>query len=144
MTDPTIRIGTLLSGHGDRYSPLAADMEPAMSDFVLLFRCWPKERLMFSSEILLYVALGFVAQLVDGALGMAYGLIGTSFLLATGTPPDLRAPVFMRRKSSPPASPALRTRGTGTSIGHCSSGSHPPVSRAGCSAPMSWSACPKT
>jgi uncharacterized membrane protein YfcA len=44
---------------------------------------------MFSSEILLYVALGFVAQLVDGALGMAYGLIGTSFLLATGTPPAL-------------------------------------------------------
>jgi uncharacterized membrane protein YfcA len=44
---------------------------------------------MFSTELLLYVALGFVAQLVDGALGMAYGLIATSFLLATGTPPAL-------------------------------------------------------
>ena len=44
---------------------------------------------MFSAEILLYVALGFVAQLVDGALGMAYGLIATSFLLASGTPPAL-------------------------------------------------------
>jgi uncharacterized protein len=44
---------------------------------------------MFSTEILLYVALGFVAQLVDGALGMAYGLIATSALLATGTPPAL-------------------------------------------------------
>ena len=44
---------------------------------------------MFSPEILLYVALGFVAQLVDGALGMAYGLIATSFLLASGTPPAL-------------------------------------------------------
>ena len=40
---------------------------------------------MFSAEILLYLALGFVAQLVDGALGMAYGLIATSFLLASGT-----------------------------------------------------------
>jgi uncharacterized membrane protein YfcA len=44
---------------------------------------------MFSTEFLLYVALGFVAQLVDGALGMAYGLIATSALLATGTPPAL-------------------------------------------------------
>lgn len=44
---------------------------------------------MLSAEILLYVALGFVAQLVDGALGMAYGLIATSFLLASGTPPAL-------------------------------------------------------
>jgi uncharacterized protein len=44
---------------------------------------------MFSTEILLYVALGFVAQLIDGALGMAYGLITTSVLLATGTPPAL-------------------------------------------------------
>ena len=44
---------------------------------------------MFSTEILFYVALGFAAQLIDGALGMAYGLIATSALLATGTPPAL-------------------------------------------------------
>lgn len=36
-----------------------------------------------------YIALGFVAQLVDGALGMAYGLISTSVLLATGAPPAI-------------------------------------------------------
>ena len=48
-----------------------------------------KSARMLSAEILLYVALGFVAQLVDGALGMAYGLIATSFLLASGTPPAL-------------------------------------------------------
>jgi uncharacterized membrane protein YfcA len=41
---------------------------------------------MISSEILLYVALGFAAQPIDGALGMAYGLVATSALLATGTP----------------------------------------------------------
>lgn len=35
----------------------------------------------------LYIALGFIAQFVDGALGMAYGLISTSVLLATGAPP---------------------------------------------------------
>jgi uncharacterized membrane protein YfcA len=37
----------------------------------------------------LYIVLGFVAQLVDGALGMAYGLISTSVLLATGAPPAI-------------------------------------------------------
>jgi uncharacterized membrane protein YfcA len=31
--------------------------------------------------------VGFIAQLVDGALGMAYGLVSTSFLLAFGVPP---------------------------------------------------------
>ncbi len=31
--------------------------------------------------------IGFAAQLVDGALGMAYGLTASSFLLAAGLPP---------------------------------------------------------
>ena len=34
-----------------------------------------------------YTAIGFAAQLVDGALGMAYGLTASSCLLATGLPP---------------------------------------------------------
>jgi uncharacterized protein len=42
---------------------------------------------MPSTDLGLYVALGFAAQLVDGALGMAYGLLCTSALLAIGTPP---------------------------------------------------------
>jgi uncharacterized protein len=37
----------------------------------------------------IYIALGFAAQLIDGALGMAYGLISTSVLLATGAPPAI-------------------------------------------------------
>jgi uncharacterized protein len=44
---------------------------------------------MLSSDLAIYVALGFAAQLVDGALGMAYGLICTSALLATGAPPAM-------------------------------------------------------
>ena len=44
---------------------------------------------LFSPEFLLFVALGFAAQLVDGALGMAYGLIATTVLLSLGTPPAL-------------------------------------------------------
>ncbi|WP_369407897.1 sulfite exporter TauE/SafE family protein [Roseomonas rosulenta] len=38
-------------------------------------------------EILLYAAIGFLAQLVDGAIGMAYGLMATSVLMAHAVPP---------------------------------------------------------
>ncbi|HEX5960602.1 MAG TPA: sulfite exporter TauE/SafE family protein [Rhodanobacteraceae bacterium] len=38
---------------------------------------------------LVFVGIGFLAQLVDGALGMAYGLISNSVLLALGLPPAL-------------------------------------------------------
>ncbi|MDB5526969.1 MAG: hypothetical protein JWR51_72 [Devosia sp.] len=40
-------------------------------------------------ELSIYIVLGFVAQLIDGALGMAYGLISTSALLATGASPAI-------------------------------------------------------
>ncbi|HYC68293.1 sulfite exporter TauE/SafE family protein [Brevundimonas sp.] len=36
---------------------------------------------------LLFLLVGFVAQAVDGALGMAYGVISSSVLLAFGVPP---------------------------------------------------------
>ena len=35
----------------------------------------------------LYAAVGFAAQLVDGALGMAYGVVSTSVLLSAGVAP---------------------------------------------------------
>lgn len=38
-------------------------------------------------DILLYVTIGFVAQMVDGAIGMAYGVTATSVLLSAGIPP---------------------------------------------------------
>jgi uncharacterized membrane protein YfcA len=40
-------------------------------------------------EFLLFVAVGFVAQMVDGAIGMAYGLIATSVLISFGTSPAM-------------------------------------------------------
>jgi uncharacterized membrane protein YfcA len=40
-----------------------------------------------SREFWMAVAVGLLAQTVDGALGMAYGLTSTSFLLATGSSP---------------------------------------------------------
>ena len=38
-------------------------------------------------EFWLFAAVGFAAQLVDGALGMAYGVVSTTVLLANGVPP---------------------------------------------------------
>ena len=40
-----------------------------------------------ATEILPFIAIGFVAQLVDGALGMAFGVISTTLLLSIGMPP---------------------------------------------------------
>lgn len=40
-----------------------------------------------TAEIFIYVLGGFLAQMVDGALGMAYGLTSTTFLLSFGIPP---------------------------------------------------------
>jgi uncharacterized protein len=37
----------------------------------------------------LYLAIGFLAQIVDGALGMAYGVTATTFLLSLDMPPAL-------------------------------------------------------
>jgi uncharacterized membrane protein YfcA len=42
---------------------------------------------LWTSDFLFFLALGFFAQLVDGALGMAYGLIATTVLLSIGTSP---------------------------------------------------------
>jgi uncharacterized membrane protein YfcA len=39
------------------------------------------------SDLLLFVAVGFAAQIVDGAIGMAYGLMSTTVLLSLGIPP---------------------------------------------------------
>src|SRR3546814_12035180 len=40
-------------------------------------------------DFILFVAVGFAAQLVDGAVGMAYGLSATSVLLSFGIPPAM-------------------------------------------------------
>lgn len=40
-------------------------------------------------EIFFYIAVGFVGQAIDGALGMAYGVTVSSVLLSTGVPPAI-------------------------------------------------------
>lgn len=41
----------------------------------------------FGNEFYWFIAIGLVAQLVDGALGMAFGLVSSSVLLSMGLPP---------------------------------------------------------
>jgi uncharacterized membrane protein YfcA len=38
-------------------------------------------------SIILFVVVGFLAQIIDGSLGMAYGVSSTTFLLSTGVSP---------------------------------------------------------
>jgi uncharacterized membrane protein YfcA len=40
-----------------------------------------------SADFLFYLGAGFLAQLIDGALGMAYGVTASSLLLSFGLPP---------------------------------------------------------
>lgn len=45
--------------------------------------------MVLPTEFFVYVGIGLAAQLVDGALGMAYGVITASLLLASGMSPAL-------------------------------------------------------
>lgn len=47
------------------------------------------ELLTQNSSILLFALVGFFAQMIDGCLGMAYGVSSNSVLLALGVPPKL-------------------------------------------------------
>ena len=42
---------------------------------------------ILAGKFFFYLAAGFTAQLIDGALGMAYGVTSTSLLLSAGIPP---------------------------------------------------------
>ena len=39
------------------------------------------------ADILPFIAIGFAAQLIDGALGMAFGVISQTLLISIGVPP---------------------------------------------------------
>ena len=44
---------------------------------------------IFTIDFLGFLIVGFLAQLIDGSLGMAYGVSANSFLLGLGVPPAL-------------------------------------------------------
>jgi uncharacterized protein len=52
--------------------------------------CWLNCALLglpVANEILLFIAVGFAAQMIDGAIGMAYGITATTILMSFGVPP---------------------------------------------------------
>ena len=42
---------------------------------------------MHTDNLTLFILVGFFAQMIDGCLGMAYGVSSSSFLLAIGVSP---------------------------------------------------------
>jgi uncharacterized protein len=40
-----------------------------------------------TNDLLLFIAVGFAAQMIDGAIGMAYGITATTMLMSFGVPP---------------------------------------------------------
>ena len=41
------------------------------------------------TSLFTFIVIGFIAQMIDGSLGMAYGLSSTTFLMGVGIPPAL-------------------------------------------------------
>ncbi len=58
---------------------------------VLAWKLWEASRegyqLSIDSDFFIFLMIGFLAELVDGSLGMAYGVISSSFLIFFGVPP---------------------------------------------------------
>ena len=64
--------------------------------------------------------VGFGAQLVDGTLGMAYGVTSTTLLLTAGYAPAVASPRCTWPRSAPRWPPVRRTGGSATSTGRSS------------------------
>ena len=58
-------------------------------------------------DVLLYVIIGFVAQMIDGAIGMAYGVTANSVLLSFGVPPATASACVHAARLSLPVPQAL-------------------------------------
>lgn len=54
----------------------------------LLFQEFLMDKLTFDNTFLIFIGVGFLAQMIDGALGMAYGVSCTTLLLHFGIPPS--------------------------------------------------------
>jgi uncharacterized membrane protein YfcA len=67
-------------------------------------------------DFLLFVAVGFAAQMVDGAIGMAYGVTSTSVLLSVGIPPATASAAVHAAEVFTTVPPAWRIGGSATSI----------------------------
>lgn len=74
-------------------------------------------------DLLLFIAVGFIAQLVDGALGMAFGVLSTTSLLLFGVPPATASAMTHAAEIFTTAASGASHAHTETSIGVWSAGS---------------------
>lgn len=65
------------------------------------------------ADFLSYVAIGVAAQLVDGALGMAFGVVASSLLLGLGLPPGVTSATVHAAECFTTGSSALSHRALG-------------------------------
>ena len=68
-------------------------------------------------KLLLIGIIGFLAQLIDGALGMAYGVSSTTLLLAIGSAPAVASATVHLAEVGTVAVSASRTGASATSSG---------------------------
>ncbi len=73
-------------------------------------------------EFILFALVGFLAQVIDGALGMAYGVICSTVLLAFGVPPARRRRQPLRGIVHHCPLPDRPSLSPATSNGSCSGG----------------------
>ena len=74
-------------------------------------------------DYLLLGAIGFAAQLVDGALGMAFGQISSTLLISMGVPPAAASAGVHTAETFTTAVSGSATSRTAMSTGSCSAGS---------------------
>lgn len=74
--------------------------------------------------------VGFLAQLINGALGMGYGVTSTTFLLLIGTSPALASATVNLSQVGSQLASGVAHWGSATLTGAWSRGSRCPVPRA--------------
>lgn len=88
---------------------------------------------------LFVVALaGFAAQLVDGSLGMGYGLTSSTLLIAIGLTPALASASVHLAEIGTSAVNGFSTRNSATSIRRCCRESRSPAGSARSLVPRCW------
>ena len=73
--------------------------------------------MFLTTEFVLLLGIGFVAQLVDGALGMAYGVLSNTAMLSIGLAPAQASALSIRPRFLPRALQPLRISIIATWIG---------------------------
>ncbi len=71
-------------------------------------------------NFMIMMLTGFIAQMVDGSLGLGYGTISTTFLLANGVNPAIVSIAFTRQGSFPAAYRGIAIIVSEISTGNCS------------------------